>query len=70
MNNRKRDYHDFRRPLPQNYVSGFRTKPVPYLRRPEHPLVTISYEFMRLCAAVALFCALAAIAIALTRGAV
>ena len=66
-NPHKKDYPDLRRPLPQNYVGGFRTKPVPYLRRPQHPLVIISCEFMRLCACILLVVVALALAMVLSR---
>lgn len=50
----KRDYHDLRRPYPREYRSGFGLPRQTYLRRPQHWLVTLSYEFMRLCGCIAL----------------
>ena len=42
----RKEFPDLRKPY------GFRTKPVPYLRRPESFWVVFSYELMRMCAAI------------------
>jgi len=66
-----RDYHDLRKPYPQNYVSSGRYTSdyrLPYLKRPQHPLVTFSYEFVRLCACLLLVVILFAVGMLAMKG--